>query len=74
MYLQAGGWAYYVPNKIVLISYLFTSMTIVVTTAAKNTNAPNTPSAIIAPIFETKIKSYISKLVQYREPKRPKPF
>lgn len=30
--------------------YLFTSITIVVTTAAKNTNAPKTPNAIIAPV------------------------
>jgi len=38
-------------HHLVKSRYLFTSMTIVVTTAARNTNAPNTPNAIIAPVL-----------------------
>lgn len=38
-------------KSVIKLCYLLTNITIVVTTAARNTKAPNTPNAIIAPVY-----------------------
>lgn len=50
VYKNNGRFHLLLRRSIARLHYLFTSITIVVTTAARNTNAPNTPKAMIAPV------------------------
>lgn len=50
VYKNKGRSLWLLRRPVAKLHYLFTSITIVVTTAARNTNAPNTPKAMIAPV------------------------